>query len=61
MYSPEELTNIVDALDGRAEGGEDFYFLVGNHWAASKIKMARKSLTLVRVGPVTIKSLRAAK
>ena len=51
----DQLADVVDGFDRRPEGGEDFYFLVGVHWSVlSRIRMARKSLTLVRVGPVTI-------
>ena len=50
-----QLADVVDGFDRGAKGGEDFYFLVGVHLAGfSRIRMARKSLTLVRVGPVTI-------
>ncbi|MDT4851699.1 hypothetical protein FQZ97_858900 [compost metagenome] len=58
----DQLTDIVDACDGRAEGGEDFHFFIWSHWAGlSRIRMARKSLMLVRVGPVWISASRAAK
>src|SRR5690606_4850121 len=57
-----QLADVRSVADRRPEGGEDLHFLVGVHWAGfSRIRMARKSLTLVRVGPVTISSSRAAK
>lgn len=46
----DQLADVVDAVDRRAEGGEDLYFFIRRHgWAVSRIRMARKSLTLVRV------------
>ncbi|MNZ71357.1 hypothetical protein D3C78_897170 [compost metagenome] len=57
-----QLADIVDAIDRRAEGGEDFDFFIRRHdCAVSRIRMARKSLTLVRVGSVTISASSAAK
>src|SRR5690606_7252103 len=57
-----QLADVVDAFDRRTEGGEDFYFLVRRHFSGlSRIRMARKSFTLVRVGSVTMRSPRAAK
>ena len=58
----DQLADIVDAVDRRAKGGEDLYFFIWRHdWAVSRIRMARKSLTLVRVGSVTISASSAAK
>ncbi|MNZ85718.1 hypothetical protein D3C78_1045210 [compost metagenome] len=57
-----QLADVVDAFDRRAKGGEDFDFFIRRHdWAVSRIRMARKSLTLVRVGSVTIRASSAAK
>ncbi|MNE06255.1 hypothetical protein D3C80_988390 [compost metagenome] len=57
-----QLADVVDAFDRRPEGGEDFHFLVRRHFSGlSRIRMARKSFTLVRVGSVTMRSPRAAK
>ena len=40
---------------GGAEGGDDLRFTLSSH-AAGSTRMARKSLTLVKVGPVTTRS-----
>ncbi|MCY1362421.1 hypothetical protein D9M69_491360 [compost metagenome] len=50
----DQGADVVEAPGGRAEGGEDFDLLVRSHVAGASIRMARKSLTLVRVGPLTI-------
>ncbi|MCY1452645.1 hypothetical protein D9M71_695760 [compost metagenome] len=58
----DQLADVVDTLDGRPEGREDFDFFIRRHGLAlSRIRMARKSLTLVRVGSVTIRASSAAK
>ncbi|MNL17026.1 hypothetical protein D3C87_1380950 [compost metagenome] len=57
-----QFTDVVDSVDGRAEGGEDFDLFIRRHDVGlSRIRMARKSLTLVRVGSVTISASSASK
>ncbi|MNN28698.1 hypothetical protein D3C81_1422770 [compost metagenome] len=54
--------DVLAAFDRRAEGGEDLHFFIWSHLSlASRIRMARKSLTLVRVGPVVTRSPSSAK
>ena len=58
----DQFADSVDAIDRRPEGGEDFDLFIRRHdLEFSRIRMARKSLTLVRVGSVTISASSAWK
>ncbi len=58
----DQLADVIDTVDRRAEGGEDFDLFIRRHdLQFSRIRMARKSLTLVRVGSVTISASSAWK